>query len=80
MREKVLGNRHTSLVNLALHMKPLSTLMVEILRMRHVAFRLVPRELEFGQKQHRKTAVEDTISEANNDQTCMKRLITGDET
>ncbi|CAK9799943.1 Mariner Mos1 transposase [Anthophora quadrimaculata] len=48
--------------------------------MRRVAARLVPKELNFLQKEHRKAVAEDMISRASSDFTFMKRIITGDET
>ena len=53
---------------------------VDILGMQRVATRLVPKELNFLQKDHRKKVAEDMISQAQNDPTFMKRIITGDET
>ncbi|KMQ87532.1 mariner mos1 transposase [Lasius niger] len=48
--------------------------------MKRVAARLVPKELNFLQKEHRKQVAEDMIFRASTDPTFMKRIITGDET
>ncbi|XP_043260410.1 uncharacterized protein LOC122401986 [Colletes gigas] len=48
--------------------------------MRRVAARLVPKELNFLQKEHQEAVAEDTISRASSDFTFMKRIITGNET
>ena len=48
--------------------------------MRRVAARLVPKELNFLQKEHRKQVAEDMLEQANSDPTFMKHIITGGET
>lgn len=55
-------------------------ILTEVLDMRRVAARLVPKKLNFLQKEHRKVIAEDMISQASNDSTFMKCIITGDET
>lgn len=54
------------------------TILVDVLGMRRA--RLVPKELNFLQKEHRKQVAEDMLERANSDPIFMKRIITGDET
>ncbi|CAK9811861.1 Mariner Mos1 transposase [Anthophora quadrimaculata] len=83
-KEIVLKNRRTSLRELASELSiaygTAQQILVDTLGMRRVAARLVPKDLNFVQKHHRKTVAADLISEARNDPTFMKRIITGDET
>lgn len=59
-----------------------------VLKNRHISLKgyvvsaswLVPKALNFVQKQHREMVAEAMFSEANNDPTFMKRIITGNET
>lgn len=55
-------------------------ILVDVLGMKRVAARLVPKELNFLQKQCRMSVAKEMISNADNDPTFMKRIITGDET
>lgn len=55
-------------------------ILVDILGMRRVAARLVPKELNFLQKQRRVEVAKQMIANADSDPTFMKRIITGDET
>lgn len=80
----VLENRHVSLREIASEVDisygSAEHIVLDILGMRRVAAKLVPKDLNFIQKHHRKTVAEELISEAENDPTFMKRIITGDET
>ena len=84
VKEIVLENRHTSLreisSELGISYGTAQHIVVDVLGMRRVAARLVPKDLNFLQKHHRKTVAEEMISEAQSDPTFMKRIITGDET
>ncbi|XP_037930546.1 protein GVQW3-like [Teleopsis dalmanni] len=51
----------------------------DILGMRRVAARLVPKHLDFLQKEYRKNVCEEMIFEYGNDSTFMKRIIPGDK-
>ena len=53
---------------------------VETMGMRQIAARLFPYDLTIVQKHHRKTFSEDLISEAKNDSTIKKWIITDNET
>lgn len=77
IKEIVLKNRHNILRELDIAYGAAWHIVVEILRMRRATSRLVPKELDFAQKQHGNTAVDDMVSEANNDPTFMKRIIIG---
>jgi hypothetical protein len=48
--------------------------------MKHVAARLVLRDLNFLQKLNRMRVAEDMLERVNFDSTFMKRIVTGDET
>lgn len=56
------------------------TILRDVFGMRRVAARLVPKELNFLQKVHRKEVAEEMLQMVNSDPTIMKRIITGDET
>jgi len=55
-------------------------IVVNGLGLRHVAAKLVPKELNFMQKRNRVVIAKDMISKAESDQIFVKRIITGDET
>ncbi|XP_014482086.1 PREDICTED: putative uncharacterized protein FLJ37770 [Dinoponera quadriceps] len=84
VKEMLMENRHSSLKEMAQNLdishESICTILVHVLGMRRVAARLVPKELNFLQKEHRKQVAEDMLERANSDPTFMKRLITGDET
>ncbi|KAJ0179522.1 hypothetical protein K1T71_005234 [Dendrolimus kikuchii] len=48
--------------------------------MKHVAARLVPKQLNFLQKLNRIRVAEDMLERVNSDPTFMKSIVTGDET
>lgn len=52
----------------------------DVLGMRRVTARLVPKHLDLLQKEYRKNVSEEMIFEHGNDPTFIKRIITGDET
>ncbi|XP_032682930.1 protein GVQW3-like [Odontomachus brunneus] len=68
VKEMVLENRHTSLremsSELGIAYGTAQHIVVDVLGMRRVAARLVPKDLNFVQKHHRKTVAEEMISEA----------------
>jgi len=84
VKKTVLENRHTSIRELAqdlnISRESVRLILVDILGMRKVAGRLVPKELNFMQKKHREEASLDMMERANGDPTFMERIITGDET
>lgn len=53
--------------------------MVDVLGMKRVAARLVPKKLDFLQKERRMTVAKEMIANADNDPTFMKRINTGDD-
>lgn len=84
VKEIVLDNRHSSLREIARDLnishESVRSILVDILGMRRVAARLVPKELNFLQKQYREQVSLDMLDRANSDPTFMERIITGDET
>ena len=84
IKKLVLENRRMSLRELAsevnISFKSVHNILIDILGMKRVAARLVPKELNFVQKAQRKHVAEDMVSRASTDPTFMKRIITGDET
>ncbi|XP_028047733.1 protein GVQW3-like [Monomorium pharaonis] len=84
VKEIVLENRHASLRERAGELNiaygSAQHIMVDILGMKRVAARLVPKDLNFVQKQFQKTVAQEMISEVTDDPTMMKRIITGDKT
>ena len=55
-------------------------ILVDILGMRRVAARFVPKELNFLQRQYREQISLDMVDRANSDPTFIERIITSDET
>ncbi|XP_012231261.1 protein GVQW3-like [Linepithema humile] len=84
VEEMVMENRHSNLREMAQDLdmshESVHIILVDVLGMRRVAARLVPKELNFLQKEHRKQVAEDMLQRANSDPTFIKRIITGDET
>lgn len=85
VKEIVLGNRHSSLreiareLNLKSH-ESIRSILVDKLGMRRIAARLVPKELNFLQQQYRKQTSLDMLDRVDSDPTFIERIITGDET
>lgn len=84
IKQMVLENRHYSLREIALEMnmshETARHILVDVLGMRKVAARLVPKDLNFLQKVNRLKVAEDMLERVNSDPTFIKRIITGDET
>ncbi|XP_076546698.1 protein GVQW3-like [Osmia lignaria lignaria] len=84
IKKMVIDNRRLSVreVSRDVEMSHMSVhnILTEVLGMRRVVARLVPKELNFLQKEHRKAVAEDMISRTSSDFNFMKRIITGDET
>lgn len=84
VKEMVMENCHLSLRGMAqdldMFYESVRTILVDVLGMRHVAARLVPKEINFLKKKHRKQVTEDMLERVNSDPKFMKRIITGDET
>lgn len=57
--------------------KSVHNILTDILGMKRVAGRLVPKELNFVQKKYRKQVAEDMISQVSADPTFMHRIVTG---
>lgn len=55
-------------------------ILADVLGMKRVAGRLVPKEMNFLQKQYRMDISKEMISNADSDPTFIKRIITGDQT
>ena len=58
----------------------LRSILVDILGMRRVSALIVPKELNFLQKQCREQVFLDMLDHANSDLTFMEHIIPGDET
>lgn len=84
IKEMVLENRHYSLREIAQEMnmshETARHILVDVLGMRKVAARLVPKDLNFLQKVNRSKVAEDMLERVNSDPTFIERIITGDET
>lgn len=84
MRKLVLDSRRFSLRELARELnishESIRTIVVDVLGMRRVAARLVPKDLNFLQMEHRNRVCEDMLERVNLDPTFIGRVITGDET
>ncbi|KAJ8948324.1 hypothetical protein NQ318_019308 [Aromia moschata] len=77
----VLENRHTSVGSRVRHIdNDSSWYLSDILGMERDAARLVPKELNVLQKEHRKHVALHMVSRADSEPNFMKRIITGDET
>lgn len=84
IEEMIMENRHLSLREIAqdvnMSHESVRNILVDVLGMRRVAARLVPKDLNFFQKEQRKLIAQDMLDNVNNDPTFMERIITGDET
>lgn len=84
VRELVLENRGISIHEIAddlnISYGSAEHILVDVLGMRRVAARLVPKTLNFLQKERRIAVAKEMISNADSDSTFMQRIITGDET
>ncbi|XP_029668258.1 protein GVQW3-like [Formica exsecta] len=84
IKKIVIENRRLSVREMAheLQMSHISVhnILTEVLGMRCVAARLVPKELNFLQQTHRKMVAEEMVSRASSESTFIKRIITDDET
>jgi len=84
IKNLVLQNRRLSLRELGeevnISFKSVHYIMTDILCLKRVAARLVPKELSFVRKDHRIKVAANMISRASIDVTFLKRIITGDET
>lgn len=80
----VLENRRMTVRELAMELGISKTqcqvILAEKLEMKRVASRMVPKSLNFFQRERRKMVASEMIQNADNDSTFMKRIITGDET
>ena len=84
MKEIVFENLHTNQRKLTNELKiaygMVQYTVIDISGVRCVTARLLPKDLTVSQKHYRQTVAEDFISEAKNDPSVMKRIITVDET
>ena len=84
VKKIVLDNRHSSLREIACDLKIshecVRSIFVDILGMRRIAARLVPKELNSLLKQQHEQASLDLLNRANSDPTFMERIITSDDT
>ena len=80
----MLDNRYSNLREIArdlnISKKSFRSILVDILGMRRVATRLVPKDLNFLQKQYREQVSLDILNRANSDPIFMERIIASDET
>lgn len=84
VKEIVTENPHSTLREIATELsvshESIRTILTNNLGMKHVAARLVPKDLNFFQKLNRMRVAEDMLERVNSDPTFMKRFVTGDET
>ena len=84
IKKLVLENRHMSLRELAqetnISLKSVHNIMTGILGMERITARLIPKGLNFVQKEHQKQMTKYMIFLASMDSTFMKCITTGDET
>lgn len=84
VKEMVTGNPHLSLREMAAEIsvshESIRTILKDTLGMKHVAARLVPKDLNFLQKLNRVKVAEDMLEQVDSDPTFIKRIVTGDET
>ncbi|XP_060806375.1 uncharacterized protein LOC132903073 [Amyelois transitella] len=84
VKEIVTENPHSTLREIATELsvshESIRTILTNNLGMKHVAARLVPKDLNFFQKLNRMRVAEDMLERVNSDPTFMKRIVTGDET
>ena len=82
VKEIVTENPHSSLSEMAAQVsvshESIHTILNNHLDLKHVAARLVPKDLNFLQKPNRIRVGEDKLDRVNSDPTFMKRIITGD--
>lgn len=80
----VLNNRRITIREVAYHAGISNGSFYEIfsnvLGMKHVAAKFVPKLLNFEQKQQRMDVAKESLNEVNGDAGLLKRVITGDET
>lgn len=83
-KEIVFDNRYASLREIAhdlnISHESVRSILMAKLGTRRVTARLIPKELNFLQKQYRKQVSLDMLDRVNSDPTFMERIITGDET
>lgn len=84
VKDIVTENPHSTLREIAAELsvshESIRTILTNHLGMKHVAARLVPKDLNFLQKLNRVRVAEDMLERVNSDPTFMKRIVTGDET
>jgi hypothetical protein len=84
VKQIVLQNRRVSAREIArdigIPKTSVHRILTDILQMARVSARIVPKELNFLQKQRRMDVANEMLSVVQNDSTFMKRIITGDET
>jgi hypothetical protein len=84
VKEIVTENPHSALrdiaVKLSISHESFRNILTNHLGMKHVAARLVPKDLNFLQKLNRIKVTEDMLERVNSDPKFMKRIVTGDKT
>lgn len=84
VKKLVLENRRYSLREMAKELnishESIRMILCDVLGMRRIASRLVPRDLNLFQKEQRNQVADDMIERVNLDATFIERIITGDET
>ena len=84
IKDAVLGNRHMTIRELSEHsgisQGSVKSILSNVLGLKRVAARLIPKCLNFLQKQIRVDVAKEMLEHVNNDDTFVKRIITGDET
>lgn len=84
VKEIVTENPHSTLREIAAELfishESIRTILTNHLGMKHVAARLVPKDLNFLQKLNRMRVAEDMLERVNSDSIFVKRIVAGDET
>ena len=84
IKDAILGNCHMTIRELSEHsgisQGSVKSILSNVLGLKRVAARLIPKCVNFLQKQIRVDVAKEMLKHVNNDDTFVKRIITGDET
>ena len=84
MKKMIMENRRITIREVAdevgISFGSCQAIFTDVLGMKRVAAKFVPKLLNFDQKQHRMNIAQELLNEVNDDPELIKRVITGDET
>lgn len=84
IKEKVMENRHLTVRELAddvgISIGSVDAILSDVLGLKRLSAKLIPKSLDFLQKQHRIDVAKEMLEQVENDPTFIQRIITGDET